>query len=244
LNRKVRWGCYARPNELAREETAAMMREAGCQYVYVGFESGSRQVLRDMNKGCTVEENRKAIHQCRKAGIMTIGLFIAGFPGETGELFRETRDFLRETAPFITSVVPWMPDFTEGTLVPVMQPEAMRRFQLELENPSAKKVVLWRSGRFRQPLPIPWGSDWKHRGMDLQQAWDCIDDVLTDIHEGKIHTLSEEYFLPTLLDDPLNLYRQMGEERAVAFCNGLGKRVMTGRTRDFEAWRRRVGLIR
>ncbi|MCE5333471.1 MAG: radical SAM protein [Desulfobacteraceae bacterium] len=245
LGNRLRWGCYARPGDLADPAVPAMMRAAGCEYVYVGFESGSDRVLGFMNKRCSVEENRRAVLNCREAGIMTIGLFIAGFPGETEELFGETREFLRETPPFITSVVPWMPDFTPGSLVPVMGAESRERFEIRLENPSPRKVVLWRTCRgFRRPLGIPWGSYWTHRGMDLQGAWDCIGSVLQEIHEGRIRTLCEEYFLPRTLDDPLTLYGRLGPDRAVSFCHGLARLVMEDRRGDFDAWAEGIGLLR
>ncbi|MDO9398211.1 MAG: radical SAM protein, partial [Herbiconiux sp.] len=69
LNKKLRWGCYARANDLAKPEFAERMREGGCEYVYVGLESGSDQVLRYMNKKCSVDHNARAVANARDVGI-------------------------------------------------------------------------------------------------------------------------------------------------------------------------------
>ncbi|MCP4627181.1 MAG: radical SAM protein [bacterium] len=243
LNKKLRWGCYARPDDLADPDIARLMGEAGCMYVYAGFESGSQQVLNFMNKKCTVQNNRNALANCFKFGIMPVGLFITGFPGETPEMFQETKAFLRETPPFMISVAPWMPDLAEGSKVPVMQPDRLRQFDIHIEYPSAKKITLWRNSRFNTPLSIPWGYYWTHCGMSLQEAWDLIGDVIEEIYEGKIKAMAEEFFLPRLLDDPLNLYCRLGPHRAIDFYLSLSKMVVDDNRHNFYDWCRKVRLI-
>jgi hypothetical protein len=134
------------------------MREAGCAYVYIGFESGSDDVLKYMNKGCTVEDNRTAVLNCNKVGIMIFGLFIAGFPGETLTMFEETKTFLREFPPSVLSLVPWIPDFAEDSNVPVMQPACGEEFKIELETASRKQVTMWDNCSFKAPTSRPWGA--------------------------------------------------------------------------------------
>lgn len=64
-------------------------------------------VLKFMNKKCSREHNARAVANARDVGILTFGLFISGFPGETPEMFAETRQFLRESPPTLVSIHPW-----------------------------------------------------------------------------------------------------------------------------------------
>lgn len=244
LSKRLRWGCYARSNDLANIEIAETMRAAGCQYVYIGFESGSDAVLEFMNKRATVEHSRAAIRNCDKVGMLSIGLFIAGFPGETPEMFEETRRLLREAPPFLLSLVPWAPDTSANTQVPIMQPDRIAQFAIEIETPSERPITMWQGCTFRQPHTTTWGTYWSHRGMDLQGALDCIARVQQDIYEHEIRTLSEALFLPRLLDDPLELYQRLGPRRATDFYLGLTRMILDDDQSRLPDFCRAVGLNR
>lgn len=244
LNKRLRWGCYARPNDMADRDIASHMREAGCEYVYVGFESGAQDVLDFMKKQCTVEDNQRAIETCRDVGIMCVGLFICGFPGETPEMFEKTRQLLKDTPPFMLSLVPWVPDLSEASRVPIMEQDRRDRFEMFFDNGALSKVTMYRKTTYRSPLSVPWGTYWRHKGMDLQDALDLIGSVQQDVFDGTIRSMSEELFLPRLLDDPLNLYQRLGQSRAVDFYVGLSQRAVAGRQNDFEAWSNQMGLRR
>jgi anaerobic magnesium-protoporphyrin IX monomethyl ester cyclase len=66
------------------------MRDAGCERVYFGLESGSNEILRVMNKKTTVEAAEETVHQFACSGIKTAGFFIVGYPGETYETVERT----------------------------------------------------------------------------------------------------------------------------------------------------------
>jgi anaerobic magnesium-protoporphyrin IX monomethyl ester cyclase len=87
--RKIGWSCLSRPNGID-EATARQMKEAGCQRVYLGLESGSQATLRLMDKRVTVEEGIQTVHLYRKAGIEVAAFFIVGYPGETVSSIEET----------------------------------------------------------------------------------------------------------------------------------------------------------
>jgi anaerobic magnesium-protoporphyrin IX monomethyl ester cyclase len=82
VGKKVTWSCLSRVSEID-EETARLMKEAGCRRVYLGLETGSDATLQLMNKRATLDEGINAVHQFRKAGIETAAFFIVGYPGET-----------------------------------------------------------------------------------------------------------------------------------------------------------------
>lgn len=81
------------------EETIELMREAGCEGVYIGMETANETILRNMNKSSQKKDYRKAIPLFKKAGIIMFISLVVGFPGETVETFQETMDFLEETTP-------------------------------------------------------------------------------------------------------------------------------------------------
>ena len=87
--RKISWSCLSRSNNV-NEEMTRMMKEAGCQRVYLGLETGDQNTLRLMNKKATVEDGINAVQQFNKAGIEVAAFFIVGYPGETMESIEET----------------------------------------------------------------------------------------------------------------------------------------------------------
>jgi anaerobic magnesium-protoporphyrin IX monomethyl ester cyclase len=87
--RKINWSCLSRVTGIDAE-TARLMKEAGCQRVYLGLETGSQATLELMNKKATLEEGINAVHQFRTAGIEVAAFFIVGYPGETVSSIEET----------------------------------------------------------------------------------------------------------------------------------------------------------
>ena len=94
LRRALRfaWSAFARVNTVDRE-TLTLMREAGCDSVSFGVESGNPEMLKRIRKGITLEQVRDAVSLCREAGIIAHTSFIVGLPGETAETLRETGEF-------------------------------------------------------------------------------------------------------------------------------------------------------
>jgi hypothetical protein len=50
LNRRIKWICYARADDLADESITALMKAAGAHLVQVGIESGDQTQLDNMDK--------------------------------------------------------------------------------------------------------------------------------------------------------------------------------------------------
>ena len=92
------WFSYFRCSN-ADEECVQLMAESGCKGVFLGIESGSPAILKNMAKAATIEKYARGIEWLRHHGILTFGSFITGFPGETEETVRETAAFIREHRP-------------------------------------------------------------------------------------------------------------------------------------------------
>lgn len=92
------WFSYFRCSN-SDEEAIDLMARSGCQGVFLGIESGSPAILKNMNKAATVEKYVSGVKLLRQYGILTFGSFIVGFPGETAETVNETAAFLNEAKP-------------------------------------------------------------------------------------------------------------------------------------------------
>lgn len=85
----VKWGGFMRAQMDA--ETAALLKRAGCDFVFIGVESLSDETLRLMNKRRTEADNIQALRAFLGAGIRhVVAGFIPGFPGDTRERFLKT----------------------------------------------------------------------------------------------------------------------------------------------------------
>lgn len=95
LDLDITWSCHAR-TDYVDLEMLYLMREAGCWQISFGIESGAQEILDNINKGTTVEQNYKALEWCRKAGISVKGLFMIGGFGESGETIGKTLEFIKK----------------------------------------------------------------------------------------------------------------------------------------------------
>lgn len=90
---EVFWCCQTQVRLLDRE-TIKIMKDAGCIEIAYGIESGSNEILKEMQKGITKEQSREAIETTYELGVMPTLNMIAGTPSETKATIEETRDFL------------------------------------------------------------------------------------------------------------------------------------------------------
>lgn len=94
----VRWYCNTRV-ELVTKDLLQAMRAGGCSGISFGVESGSQQILDNIQKGSTVEEAETAVRLAKQAGIKVYCSFIVGLPGETWATIEETARFIKKTRP-------------------------------------------------------------------------------------------------------------------------------------------------
>ena len=92
------WDCQTRVSVVS-EEILRKMRQANCQQVFFGVESGCQKILDAVHKGTTVEQNEKAIRLAKDAGLFVAISVIIGYPGETKEMLQETIDLIRKAEP-------------------------------------------------------------------------------------------------------------------------------------------------
>lgn len=96
------WACNARAE--LDYETMRKMKEANCRLLIVGFESGNDEILQNIKKSITVEDIRRFVQDARRAGLLVLGDFIIGLPGETRETVRETKRLIKQVKPDLLQV--------------------------------------------------------------------------------------------------------------------------------------------
>jgi len=89
---KIPWTAFSRVNTVD-EEVLAVMREAGCDSVSFGIESGNPEMLKRVKKGITLEQARKAVQACKNAGILAHASFMIGLPGESPQTIEDSYSF-------------------------------------------------------------------------------------------------------------------------------------------------------
>ncbi len=154
-NYNFKWNSFYRC-DYGDEETITLMKDAGCEGVFLGIESGSDSMLKMMDKTATRNDNVKAISLLKKAGILTHASFIIGFPGETYETVEQTIEFIEETAPDFFRAQLWYCD----PLTPIWN----KREEYGIKGS---------------------GFNWSHNTMDFQTACDLIDKIFLSV-EGAV----------------------------------------------------------
>lgn len=149
------WFSYLRCSN-ADDEAIELAAESGCKGVFLGIESGSPAILKEMNKSATVEKYARGIERLREHGILTFGSFIVGFPGETAATVDETIDFVKTHRPDFFRAQMWYCE--AGT------PIEQRRDEIDLEGD---------------------GFRWSHHTMDSLEAMDHIDRMFLSVDPGE-----------------------------------------------------------
>lgn len=105
----LRWTFKTR-SDLVDSELLKLLKAAGCYMISYGIESGSKEMLDAMNKDYSVEANRHALEETKKAGIRIMAYILYGLPGESRHTIKETLKLLKETRPDYALFAPLYPD--------------------------------------------------------------------------------------------------------------------------------------
>ena len=89
---KISWSCLSRVDSVT-DDIVKVMKNAGCNKVYFGIESGNDDVLKLMNKRIDTAKVRRGVEVFNNNDIDCAGFFIVGYPGETIETIEDTFEF-------------------------------------------------------------------------------------------------------------------------------------------------------
>jgi len=100
IQRRLRkkWWMQTSINAADDERVIELAAQSGCMYVFIGFETISQGMLKDMKKGINlkigVENYKKVVDKFRKYGIGVFGAFIIGNDHESPMYYKELAKFL------------------------------------------------------------------------------------------------------------------------------------------------------
>ena len=95
---EIAWACNARVDTVDAE-LCKLMRRAGCVEVWMGVESGSPEILREIKKNVVPEQITEAFKSAKEAGLLTRGYFMIGSRSESYETIKETERLIDRIKP-------------------------------------------------------------------------------------------------------------------------------------------------
>jgi radical SAM superfamily enzyme YgiQ (UPF0313 family) len=93
---KFKWTTQVRADVAKDLELVGLMKKAGCQALFIGFESVNADSLKAMKKKQTVEEITQAIKVLRKHRISIHGMFVYGFDQDDWTTVKKTVRFAKK----------------------------------------------------------------------------------------------------------------------------------------------------
>ncbi|MFO7710527.1 MAG: radical SAM protein, partial [Candidatus Woesearchaeota archaeon] len=112
----VRWMAHARVDDLDFE-MLKVMKNAGCELLKIGVESGSPSVLKNIRKTNEPEiwpEKAVEVGQMsRKLGIDVVAMFLVGVPGEKSEDIEMTKSLIEKMDPYLIQTARYT-DYQKG----------------------------------------------------------------------------------------------------------------------------------
>jgi len=102
------FSCFSRV-DIFDEPMAELLKSAGFRMVIFGVESGAPEILKQMNKGASLDQARKAIDICKKYDLKSYAIFIVGLPFETLADVRQTIKFAFDLDASMITINPFVP---------------------------------------------------------------------------------------------------------------------------------------
>ena len=92
--------CLSRADLIVRKNgNGAALKQAGCDIIWMGAESGSQKILDGMEKGTAVNQIYEATQQLHEAGVRVAFFLQFGYPGESREDIEKTLQMVRDCQP-------------------------------------------------------------------------------------------------------------------------------------------------
>lgn len=95
----IQWWCETRAN-LVTDNLIKKMKQAGCEEITIGVESGDEETLKKIKKGITIEQIKNASTILNKNKILFSAFFLIGFPWETKTHIDKTISVMKELDPY------------------------------------------------------------------------------------------------------------------------------------------------
>jgi len=149
-----RWYSFIRAQYID-DGIARMMKESGCDGVYLGIESADNQILKYMKKAANTKIYMKGVEYLKRYDITTFAAFIIGFPGETSKTIQTNIDFIKNSG---------------------IDYYSLKEFWYAPNAPIAKKAKEFGLEGF--------GNKWKHNTMNSNEASTVKMEIFNNISES------------------------------------------------------------
>jgi len=168
-NLGISWRAFLRADSIDAE-VAELLRESGCRECILGIESGSAEILKNMDKKLSPERTMQAVQCLDAEGIRSQGTFVVGFPGETNKTIQETADMLSA--------------FPSGPQARALHRYYLFRFQVLPLIPAATR-------RSREKWSLKGiGENWSHITMNSEEAGSAMRELFLSVR-GATHVYPE-----------------------------------------------------
>ena len=128
---KINWEAQAIVRGDFNAELAKLLEKSGCFNLFIGLESASDKVLKNMNKNFTRETAYTFFNNLKKGGLHFEVSLIFGYPGEKEKEFNQTIDFIiknKKIIPKIAQVNPFVDYFSPDSKVSHKTIEKVNKF--------------------------------------------------------------------------------------------------------------------
>ena len=215
---KIKWDIRTRVN-VVNEPLLKKMKQAGCERIHFGVESGNPRVVRVMNKGVSIKQVEDAFDICKRVGIKTLAYFMMGNPTETLDDVKDTLALSRRIKP----------DFMQMT---ILSPFPATVYYLDAMRNGVVGKDVWKeyainiNDDFRPPL---WDEIYRREELEKHLRW----------------FYGQFYLQPSFVWDRIKEIRNLGQFKRYASAGiGLLKMTMIPESKMKDSWglRTRTGV--
>ena len=141
LSRGTTFGYFiqTRTDQIDRlsDDELRLLRRSGLKRIFFGIESGSKKILKTVNKRLDLETAYRTAERCRAAGVEASFNLIFGLPGEDAADLKDTIDMVdtigrrNPEAAFFTNIFspyPGSPIFPEAVRLGVVEPKSLEEW--------------------------------------------------------------------------------------------------------------------
>lgn len=159
-NLNVSWQAICNP-AFCDEELFELMGKSGCRFISLGNESGHELILKNLRKGFTLDNVRKAAGLARANGIRYGCFLLFGGPGETEETVTRSMEFVEELSPDLVSLKAGIRIYPGTELESIARKEGMIKKGDDLVYPSF----------YLSPAISGWIRDYMNKTAGNQENW-------------------------------------------------------------------------
>ena len=157
---KISWQAILNP-AFVDEELFELMGKSGCRFISLGNESGHELILKNLRKGFTLENVRKAARLARANGIKYGCFLLFGGPGETQDTVTQSIEFVDKLSPDLVTLKAGIRIYPGTPLESIARDEGMIENGEDLLHP-----VFYRSPAIRE-----WIRDYMRKAVVNRANW-------------------------------------------------------------------------